>query len=112
MAPFCSNIQTGTGTCAPSIRFAHCAVDRIQATTANFILQLDCCTNCHLQELLYCGSAGLACLVAQAMPETYLEMHNELPPTELELDFGGEIQINRVSDVDGFATIDVGGELM
>jgi len=70
-----------------------------------------------LQELLYCGSAGLPCLLAAASPEIYLSSKSNLlrppvfPSTELEFDFRGEVQVGQALDSIGHASVDVGGKL-
>ncbi len=70
---------------------------------------MGCNDLCLLQELLLCGSAGLPCLLAAAMPNKYLVSPSSTP-TELEFDFGGEIQIGQVEGISSYATIDIGGK--
>jgi len=64
-----------------------------------------------LQELLLCGSAGLPCVLAAAMPDKYLDNHVDLPLVELEYDYKGSIQVGPVPGNMGFATVDLGGKL-
>jgi hypothetical protein len=66
----------------------------------------------HAQELRLCGSAGMPCLLAAAVPELFLDGPS-LPFTELEFDFKGSMKIscNRARGK-GFATIEIGGEML
>eukprot|EP00243_Klebsormidium_subtile_P008054 TRINITY_DN3702_c0_g1_i1.p1 TRINITY_DN3702_c0_g1~~TRINITY_DN3702_c0_g1_i1.p1 ORF type:complete len:396 (-),score=50.38 TRINITY_DN3702_c0_g1_i1:128-1315(-) len=59
-----------------------------------------------VQELLFCNSAGIMCLVAAAFPEIYLAgLPKILPSDELEFDCRGRMDIAQNGD---FSYIDIG----